>query len=441
VLRSLPLDDAALADPVLALQLNDVRGRAVMAEIVKCALSPVQVLTFEDVMGRRFKWQGELGLCRHPENEVGDWSAAAPTQACQELVTGCLMARVNAKEMSVPISLQGKPVELFPSRPSVGAEPNLRERQGVEDPTDGTPIESFDPACAPGHECRWRPSYVGKCTTGEVTLAVDSAQCSTTMVRVCGGLHGCYGASSPVGFPSPVDYSKLIKQQSNVCAATPIRFDCPTDVAIGGTYSVMTRPTVLAGPPPLNGMSPPVIKVAGSGTFPATEATVFAYGEGAFYGNLFAGDDLGMTCAVSAATPTTLVCTRTTGEPEPVPCLPGTPGGCPPQPTNVAYRNVYACYSLTSGAGPDEEATAVAYLNDRICAQRTPGEHCFPHPPGRCAARCRWDAPSRSWQECQGRPDLAGQVPIYRPVSTRLNGPCDLIGGKVLCDLLRQKLH
>ncbi len=234
-MRTLPLNQALMSDPVIGLQLNERRGRAVMEEIIKCALAPARQLTYTEAAGTTSVWQGELGLCQHPETEVGDWGATAPTPLCQELITACVMARVNALGMAVPLALRGAPVEVFPPRPVVATERTWRERAGSEDPAEGTLLESFGgPICQVGHECRWAPAYVGKCTSGTVSLAIQAPdRCLTTPIRVCAGIHGCYGPGSPVGYPSTVPYSRFWRGQSGACTGSTLSFPCPTDAAYG----------------------------------------------------------------------------------------------------------------------------------------------------------------------------------------------------------------
>ena len=130
------------------------------------------------------------------------------------------------------------------------------------------------------------------------------------------------------------------------------------------------------------------------------------------------------------------------GTPELPICIPGQapfPPFCISGPRPSPFRNVYACYSLTSGATPDEEALAVSYLNDRICAQRDAAESCFPHPPRRCDARCDWDATTGSWRSCRGA--VIGGQNTYRPVTTYLNAPCDLLNNPPMCAQLRALLQ
>lgn len=433
IVTSMPLSNDLLAQPYIHLQLNDVRGRAVMHEMVKCALAPSRSLTYTDAAGASFTWQGELGLCQRAGTDVGDWSVAPPTVACQEVVTACLMARVNANAKSVPISLRGEPAEMFPHRPVVATENTMRERRDFEeDPTEGTPIDSFfGPLCLAGHECMWAQAYVGRCNGGTIKLAISSDQCATTPIRVCAGIHGCYGPDSPVGYPSTVDYSKIWAAANGACTATPLTFTCPLGTDFNGFFSVMTRPPRGGGLSRVRPPSPPITRVFGDAIYPANEEKVFPYLEGAFWGNLFEANQLTRICQVFAATPNYLY------------CMPTVPGGLPPTacpassqeacnyPLVVPYRNVYACYAMSAATTENE---AVAYMNDRLCATEADDVQCFPHPPQRCEARCTWNASTRQYENCAGLPDAAtGAVRWYSPITTYLNGPCDLLFGQSTC--------
>lgn len=439
LLRSQPLGPTLLGHPTIQLQLNEHGARAVMEELVKCALTPATTMTYVDSHGTSHQWRGELGLCQQPQLPVGDWTAGPPTTQCQELVTACLMARVNGLQKSIPLSLRGAPNLLFPQRRAVQTEPTLREELLHEDPADGTPIESFRwPLCPVGHECRWAPAHVGRCMGGTISLAIDDREaCGATPIRVCAGIHGCYGPSSPVGYPSEVPYSKFVHQQTGACTGATLTFSCPVGEGLGGFYSVMVR-RVIGSTPPLSAppAAPPVSKVKGTGSYPATEAEVFSYVEGAFYGNLFHPEELAIRCSVTATAPTVLVCQRADGTSEPTNCGPVI-AGCSKRRLTVPYRNVYACYSLTR----TDDGAAVAYMNDRICAQRNGDEPCFPHPPTRCNLRCEWDASNGRYHGCTGGLRSATDGKEYSPITTYLNDPCDLIGSGGLCARLRNLIE
>lgn len=435
LVRSQPLARALIEHPLVHAQLHERGAAAMMEEIVRCALGPEKELTHVDLTGTRRTWRGELGLCQHPQLAVGDWSAGPPTQACQELVTACVMARVNALEAAIPLSLRGAPPELFPLRSAVGAERHLRTQRGDEDPADGTPIESFRwPVCQTGQDCQWAPAYVGTCQGGTVELVIDSPTvCGKTPIRVCGGIHGC-DKPRPPGVGGDLPYSKFLTQRDGACAGAALSFACPTEPNLAGFYAVMVRRAgpITAPPPPV----PAVRKVSGTGSYPAPEAEVFPHVEGAFWGNLFQPEQLAVHCQVDPANPPALVCRTREGTPELPPCSAAHP---PPQcnksaTARVPYMDIYACYALTrKGATDAPEQDAVAYLNSRLCVQDGSDRPCFPSPPERCSARCEWDAEQGHYRDCRGDARPGKPATTYRPITTYLNAPCDLIGQTALC--------
>lgn len=74
---------------------HDPYSREFMEYLVSCALPAGQEIEWQSE-----GWEGELGLCPA-------WLDSAPDLACQELVSSCLLARVNAYGESVQISLRG----------------------------------------------------------------------------------------------------------------------------------------------------------------------------------------------------------------------------------------------------------------------------------------------------------------------------------------------
>jgi hypothetical protein len=91
------------AVPELKNQLSDALTQEFMHYLVGCALEPGQVVEYKDyVLGGTYNntWEGELGLCP-------DWHTKPAGQACQEVVSACLLARVNAFGVSVELSIRG----------------------------------------------------------------------------------------------------------------------------------------------------------------------------------------------------------------------------------------------------------------------------------------------------------------------------------------------
>lgn len=74
---------------------NDPYSREFFEYLVSCALPEGDAITWQSLT-----WPGELGLCPA-------WKDSAPDLACQELVSSCLLARINAYGETVQISLRG----------------------------------------------------------------------------------------------------------------------------------------------------------------------------------------------------------------------------------------------------------------------------------------------------------------------------------------------
>jgi hypothetical protein len=363
----------------LAAILAHPSAQPIAEEIVRCALDPGDVVR----VGPR-EWAGELGLC----TGAGGWDAAGsrPTPRCQQRVTACVMARVNAVALSVPISIRGAP-EVYPLRDRIVVDTALRSGDG--DPVRGAAIPDF----AAG----WRPAYVGTCARGR-TVTVTSPQGAA--LRVCAGLHGCGAA----GVGPPLPYSRHLAEAAAAGASTMITFPCPAAASGVGTFSVM-----IAGDPGT--------ATADAARYPAPERELFAFVEGAFYGDLFDPRGLAVTCETGPAQQSELRCQPTRRVPK----------RAPPPESELPYASVFACYDSPSGLG-------VAYLNSRICT--SPGGGCFPNPPRACHEVCTRDAASGAWTECG--PPAPSTGARYPALTTFLNEPCDLIDRDgALCSRLR----
>jgi uncharacterized protein (TIGR03382 family) len=314
------LNDSLLQDPDIKTQLLDFNARALMNELVRCALGKKDGSpdSFEEIWydnpqtQQKERWYGQLGLCQHSEPEIGDWRKGPPTRACQELVTACIMARVNASEKSVPVMLHAapsalQPDTLFANTQIAHAEHRFREIIPGIDPGEGQLIPSFEPQDGVSHDRGWREDAVGKCdgSAGRIALAIpDPAICGSTEVRVCAGINGCltgweYHRSRLNGLGIP--YSKRITTQTGACLTQPVRFECPTDVGVGGYYSVMVRSSrisqPLPPPPPPSLFAPLLHLQQGSGEYPLRSDHVFTFMEGAYFGNLF-DQDRSFECGV-----------------------------------------------------------------------------------------------------------------------------------------------
>ncbi|WP_438026832.1 hypothetical protein [Sorangium sp. So ce233] len=339
--------------------------------IVGCAIDadvPVQV--------GGLKWIGELGLC-------GEWLTRPATDECLEAVSGCVLARMNALERLVPISIrdQDTRLTLLDAVPVQGA---FRDR---------TPILSLR-ACDPGesprtHNCGWTEAYVGICTRGE-RVSLERQQ--PVMARVCKGIHGCDRGQEDISSPrdSPLGYAGFVEEFLDNGS---IEFTCPSDVLASPSgqpdhtyFGVMVAPVDEGPVSPDAIAAPPGAPVI----YPAAEQEVFTYAEGAFYGNIF--------------------------------MQPG-----------------YACYSETWSAGQ-------AYLTDRLCADpAASGVNCgltvAPYPcqsdtaPSDAVCADTSPAPESAYLDCKASPSSGHRW--AHGVTVFLNDVCDLASTPELCSTAR----
>jgi hypothetical protein len=356
-------------------------------------------------------YPGELGYCG-PGSPFGDWSSAPPTKECLQVVSSCILARTNALNKKVGISLRGDPPCLFSAHEGapVVAETEYRENRGTPIPTFATcPLTGP----APGSDCGWHPGYVGRCKAGEqVTIAAQSestAPCRCggappvtragvgDLLRVCKGLYGCEKG------PSKRAYAGYIEDQCECEDRAAVTFTCPTNGPLVdpstdpmrgpryGYFSVMAH-----GKGSKNGLPDPPVKVIASGNqvdYPAQEKDVFTYSEGAFYGYIFPLEAHG-TCVKHAG------------------------------PTAILADEMYACYGEIWGNG-------LQALTDRLCAHSATA-NCFGNAPQACFApgssgldRCDTvPAPGHAYRACEGV--SAPMPPWHYPITVYLNHPCDL---------------
>jgi hypothetical protein len=84
-------------------QLSDDLTQEFMHYLVGCALKPGQVVKYKDtLLGGIYDnhWEGELGLCTK-------WATDKASDECQQVVSACLLARVNAFGVTKPLSMRG----------------------------------------------------------------------------------------------------------------------------------------------------------------------------------------------------------------------------------------------------------------------------------------------------------------------------------------------
>lgn len=450
----------ALRDPYIARQLLDPNARAVLHEIIRCALPASETIDYANAAPASFSVRGELGLCRTSDPDLS-------SAECQEFVTACVAARVNALHKSIPISLRSVLAPLASPHSKVSTTKEFRESEPGSDPAQGIPVGSFDASCTPPGKCGWQAAYVGTCDPGtDVTLVInDAAACSSATLRVCAGIHGCFrprsGYALPADFPpsGPTRYLEYGQEKHGVCTGAPLVFPCPSDEGVAGYFSTMVR---LDAPGPSHEPYQAVAQRGGARAFPAPEADAFPFLEGAFYGNLFRPDQLKRSCEVTVdGTELTLTCVpgpaRDRGDAascsRPLAVLPrisaaGVPGAdaCLVKEPSLPYADIYACYSYAQQVeNNDTDEAGAAPLNSRLCDLPGAGAHCFPHALRRChyangKGLCTAiEGKGGAYGECHGE-DGDSATAYHRIVTTYLNEPCDVIGEGRECARLRATL-
>lgn len=369
------------------------RTKELIAYVVSCALPPDAEVKIDGAT-----WKGELGLC-------SAWaSRPPPDNACLERVSACVISRVNARDRKVIISMRSEAMR-GDLRAPVPVETELRE-------AGGTAIRSFH-ACdadVTAPDCGFQPLSVGRCNANEqVTVCTGGSQNPMTglptcdcndpiskaeknvSLRVCKGLYGC----DSVPFPDAPAYAGQLEGATNTCQTgrPAVTFTCPTngplinpsdDPRTGRRYGYYSVMIASAGGEANDKLADVGLHVGATvATYPATEADVFTYREGAFYGNLFSSTQLKAELRMLSG-------------------------------------DAHACFGEAWSDG-------LATLTDRFCAGTADCFHQKPMPCFRAMdARCESDSgmPGGFYQRCNG---LAGPPVWPAPITVYLNHPCDLV--------------
>ncbi|WP_433926126.1 hypothetical protein AB3662_24690 [Sorangium cellulosum] len=308
-------------DPkLLRYRLRHKETRDVMRYLVSCALEPGQSVSYTDTRtGESYEFPGEIGLCP-PWGDKGLDELDGAGVKCRQLVSACLLSRVNPTGHKVVLSMRG---QAFPEhRPELlTPAPSVRVVTGTE---DNGAIASFAPcqrdAVGRSRKCGWTSEHVGTCSEGSIVYigagseplgeCEDDAAAPTersdndTIVRVCDGIRGC-----EAGSPDELDQREV---RCSGRSEPALRFECRSS----GYFSVMSGPravrrmregasrppsrgafTVASRPPPPDFLD--AMPTGGGITievepapyhaavYPAQEADVFRWREGAFYGDLW----------------------------------------------------------------------------------------------------------------------------------------------------------
>ncbi|WP_437911220.1 hypothetical protein WME73_25515 [Sorangium sp. So ce302] len=449
VMVSVPLATESYADtgpyPALRRQLRHEPTREVMDYLVSCALERGQSVSYTDTStGKEFTFDGEIGICPA-------WAVGPVGAKCQQLVSACMLSLVNALGRSITVSLRG---QAFPEhRPGLlTPAPSVRVVTKTE---DGDTIPSFR-RCAIDSEgasrnCGWTAQNVGSCTpgstvfiaTGEAPLtdcADDPASAaglpvSDTVLRVCSGIRGCDAGSPDLIDPREVrcggrtepalrfvcPQSAYFSLMSGPRTSGRAGLSAPAGVAAmlqkHRRFSVASRPR--PSPPPPPGAVSIAEATFRDAVYPAAEADVFAWREGAFYGNLWGNQPLHprLQAGMNEVTEN--------GEFERAPAPREEESG------QAIYRNAFAC----TGEYWSDHA---AYVGERLCAGAEGEVDCVATPVGACGEshlvadcpqldQCSVDdgelvEGDRDFQQCAG-----GGGTWRHPITVFLNHPSDVV--------------
>jgi hypothetical protein len=384
-----------VTQPDVRTGLEDPDAQMLMNGLVGCSLRPDQRLQWTSRFSTETRtWRGDVGLC--PQ-----WLASAPSPQCLERVSACLLARNNAFGISVPLSIRGNRDET--DALALAAEVPLWPKIWRTNTTVASSQPCGESQSAVTRNCGWQSVGVGRCTPGE-PVAVGAGGCGlgsskgNTMLRICTRIHFC-DAGSP----------DLIAQNDGACGSPRpfVSFSCPTE----GFYAVMAANHGSTGVPA------DVSVAAEPSRLPSSEAQVFLWREGAFFGTIF---DPG---ALNPLKPQVRVNPQSGRVEEQA--VPGANIWVPGKTLSstfagVVYQKMWACSS-------DNWSVPDAYYERRICAGLG-GVNCAAKYAGPCALRCgSGDAPPVAGDLDYG--DCADLTLHHwgSPITPFLNHPCDLL--------------
>ncbi|WP_437751424.1 hypothetical protein [Sorangium sp. So ce1389] len=446
VMVNVPLATESYADiggePELRFQLRHEPTREVMRYLVSCALEEGQSVSYTDTStGEEYRFPGEIGLC--PQ-----WATGAVGPKCRQLNTACLLSRVNAMGRNVTLSMRG---QAFPEhRPGLlTPAPSVRVVTVTE---DGDAIPSFarckTEISGESRDCGWTAGHVGSCTPGSyVYIGVGSeplGDCDAdpssatglspgdTVVRVCSGIRGC-DSGSP-------DHIEPREVRCSGRSEPALHFVCP----VSGHFSVMSGPRMSVGagalgpgkvlaatlqrherfsvaselqphPTPPPGAISILEASFKAAEYPAPEASVFRWREGAFYGTFWGNHSLNDLLEEGM--------NEVTED--------GEFHGAPASGQSV-FRHAFAC----TGEYWTDQA---AYVEHRLCAGAGEEKDCAATSVGACGdAHAFKDCPpldqcsvadgglvegDGDFQECKG----SGGGTWHHPITVYLNHPSDVI--------------
>lgn len=412
-LRSASFTQGSTLGPLLV----DPNARAFMHHLVACALTPAQSVSWTSPENDQYEWQGQHGLCP-------SWGDVAPSIACQELVSACLLSKNNAFGRRVTVSMRGDTLDGVPQPLPLANVVHAGTHVEFSDDLPGGQVASFEECevkqLGSERNCGWpdHMALVGQCTppndaNPEPELVVvgagapDPGLCDTQILgatsgdlvmRVCEGISGC-------------NASTALAWTEGACSGTApsLEFACPAS----GIF------TVMLGPEQSDDLNADGWAEASSNaTLPASEQELFQVREGAFYGNLFDSTLLSPNVRVYINKKTGQVERDVMGSGQ-----------------IVVFRDLWACHD------PGWE-TPYALMHERLCATDEQASLCAATHIGSCEApliqngnqstRCAKGYGDMGYRNC-----LDGKG-VFRshPITAMLKNACDMMPASLehLCE-------
>jgi hypothetical protein len=122
--NGLSTNGLATAEFLTWFNADPVMHEAVMAYVVRCAMTKQQSLTYNNpATGQRYRWKGDLGLA--PQWSLGQ----LPSVPEQQIVSACLAAHVNKFGLHVPLSVLGQSAQGQPVSSTAGELTRFSQRE------------------------------------------------------------------------------------------------------------------------------------------------------------------------------------------------------------------------------------------------------------------------------------------------------------------------
>src|SRR5262249_6318950 len=140
----------------------------------------------------------------------GDWWTSTASRECKQIVSACILARMNARGRHVPLSIR------------------VPDHIGRFSPMDKVRVQVIDRGGTP-RASGWQPDFVGVCTRGTTVTLQRTTAAAGHAVRACTGINACdRGVTDWIVSGSPAVYSGWLADKA---PGEPISFMCPADAS------------------------------------------------------------------------------------------------------------------------------------------------------------------------------------------------------------------